>query len=105
MRAFLAENADLIQDTIDESVRMAKTSVKTYLTLNAALIRESEDGTQSTDTTFQSGVHFDTDFDVDQAAAEMVDQLDHFNKEGSSWVFEAVLSAKITTAVYRPLAG
>jgi len=89
MRAFLAENADLIQATIDESARIAKSSVKAYLRLNAALIRESEDGIQSTDT----------------VANEMVGQLEHFNKEGSSWIFDGILSAKITTAVYRPLAG
>ena len=105
MRAFLAENADLIQATIDESARIAKSSVKAYLRLNAALIRESEDGIQSTDTTFQSGAQFDADFDVDKVADEMVGQLEHFNKEGSSWIFDGILSAKITTAVYRPLAG
>ena len=99
------ENAELIQDSIDQSARMAKTSVKSYLTLQSGLIRDSEDGTQSTETTFQSGIQFDNDFNIDQVADEMVNQLDHFNNQGSSWQFDTVLSAKLTTAVYRPLAG
>lgn len=105
IRQFLLDNNELIQRSLDESARTAGTSVKSYVTMETQLVRESEDGLQSTETKFQSDIHFDNEFDVTRVADEISHQLDHFNREGSSWRFEKILSAKLTTAVYRPLAG
>ena len=102
---FLLENESLIQNAIDDSARMAKTAVKSYISLQTSLVRETEVGVQGTDTTFQSGIQFNNDFDINQVSNELTHQLEHFNREGSSWQFDGILSAKLTTAVYRPLAG
>ena len=105
IKQFLSNNDELIQRTIEESAQSAGSSIKCYVSLETRLVRECEDGQQSIETTFRSDVHFNFDFDVDRVANEIVSQIDWFNREGSSWQFDTILSAKLTTAIYRPLAG
>ena len=105
IKQFFSNNEELIQRTIDESVQSARTSIKCYIALETRLVRECEDGEQAIDTTFRSDVHFNFDFNIDQAANEIISQIEWFNREGSSWQFDTILSAKLTTAIYRPLAG
>ena len=89
-------------------MRVRYRATQFYMYFDAFFTRMSEGGLQETEARFYTPVQTLTDFDflnLTDLASCVDSAIEAFNKNGSGWILEHIISATVATCCYRPTQG
>ena len=108
VRSYVNEHANVIRRAVDDIIS-SQNVVKLNIRINVRFMRETADGDdEQTEGGFSSSpliISSSADINLQGLIDDLDQHLENFNKNGSQWVVECLLSFNIRAVSFRPLEG